>query len=106
VFSVFALLYRHALRQRATLELDPVETLETRYAIREHLLNGAIAVFSVTVTLGLTYGLGWPPGFASMLGGMSYGLTGPVMSVHFRGVRRAREGLRRESVTAEAVAAS
>ena len=94
VFVVFALLHRHALRCAAQLELDPMEVLETRYAIREHLLHGGVAVFSAAITLLLAYVLRWPPGFAGVVGGMSYGLTGPVMTLHARRLRRARLSLR------------
>jgi len=106
VFAVFALLHRHALRRAEELRLDALETLETRYAIREHLLKASVAVFSVTITLVLTYGVGWPPSFAGMVGGFSYALTGPVMSFHFRGVKRARQALAGTPVTVEPVAAS
>jgi hypothetical protein len=106
VFSVFALLHRHALRSATQLELDPLEALETRYTIREHLLNAGIALFSATITLVLAYVAHWPPGFAGMVGGMSYGLSGPVMTLHFRGLKRARQGLVSASVTVDPVAAS
>jgi hypothetical protein len=106
VFAVFALLHRHALSRAADLHLDARERLETRYAIREHVLNGAVAVFSAVVTLVLAYALRWPPGAAGIVGGMSYGLTGPVMTLHARRLSRARAALDAAAVTSPAVAAS
>ena len=105
VFTVFTLLHRHALARAAELELDAAEAMETRHAIRENLLHIAIALFSTALTLGLAYVLSFPPGLAGMLGGFVYGLTGPVMAVHGRSVRRARRALA-GSVTREAAAAS
>jgi uncharacterized membrane protein len=106
VFTVFALLHRHALSLATELQLDARERLETRYAIREHLLNGAVAVFSAVITLVLAYALRWPPGAAGIVGGMSYGLTGPVMTLHARRLERARAVLGTASVTSATVTAS
>ena len=106
VFVVFALLHRHALRCADDVALDALERLQTRYAIREHLLNASVAAFSAGITLVLAYALRWSPGAAGIVGGMSYGLTGPVMSLHFRDVKRARESLCAGGVTAASVGAS
>ncbi len=93
VFVVFALLHRHALRCAGSLDLDAVEALETRAAVRQHLLSAGVGLFSAAITLGLVYGAGVPAAFGGMVGGISYALTGPVMTVHFRRVRLAREAL-------------
>ena len=106
VFVVFALLHRHALHRSADLQLDAREMLETRYAIREHLLNAGVAVCSAAITLGLAYGIGFPPGVAGIAGGFSYGLSGPAMSLHHRGLNRARQALAASSVTMKGVPAS
>jgi hypothetical protein len=108
VFGVFVLLHRHALALADVLELDEVERLETRYAIREHALNMGIGVFSAALTLALAKLFRWPPGAAGGMGGMAYALTGPAMTMHFRGLRRARERLRdqRAIVTVEPIHAS
>lgn len=103
LFGVFLLLHRHALRCADALGLDAVERFETRVTITENRVNMAIAATSVAVTLLVAYGLGLPaafmgivggpPGFGSLLGGILYALTGPVMAVVHRRVRREREAL-------------
>jgi uncharacterized membrane protein len=106
VFGVFVLLHRHALALADVLDLDAGERLETRYAIREHALHIAIALLSVVVTLSFAKLFHWPPGAAGGMGGLTYGLTGPAMSLHFRGLRRARESLTVERVTVRPAHAS
>jgi len=46
VFSVFALLYLHAWRDRAQLELTPVETLRTRVSLSDQIAMVFIALLS------------------------------------------------------------
>jgi uncharacterized membrane protein len=98
VFGVFVLLHRHALSLADALDLDPLERLETRYAIREHALNMGIGLLSAVLTLALVKLFRWPPGPAGGMGGMTYALTGPAMSMHFRRLRRARERLQPSAV--------
>lgn len=83
VFAVFALLYWHAYRKRAQLELNELEIFDTRTDIRESLLNVAIA--SVSLALAVFGG-----GRYAGLSGMTYMLTPVVMTVHgtFNGRRR------------------
>lgn len=83
VFAVFALLYWHAYRKRAQLELNELEVFDTRTDIRESLLNVAIA--SVSLALAVFGG-----GRYAGLSGMTYMLTPVVMTVHgtFNGRRR------------------
>lgn len=103
VFGVFALLHRHALRQADALDLDALERLDTRFAVREHTVNVAIAVTSVLVTYGVARlpaaggaiprGFFGAEGFGAMLGGFVYMATGPVMYLVGRGHRRRRRAL-------------
>jgi uncharacterized membrane protein len=46
VFSVFALLYWHAWRVRAELELDPLETMRTRQSLIDQTALATIGLFS------------------------------------------------------------
>jgi hypothetical protein len=75
VFGVFALLYWHAYRKRAQLDLNELEVFDTRTDIRESLLNVGIAV--VSVSLAVVGG-----GRFAGLSGMIYMLTPVVMTVH------------------------
>jgi len=75
VFGVFALLYWHAYRKRAQLELDELEMFDTRTDIRESLLNVGIATVSIAFAV-----LGGAR-FAG-ISGMTYMLTPLVMTLH------------------------
>ena len=75
VFGVFVLLYWHAYRRRAQLDLNELEVFDTRTDIRESLLNVAIAAVSITIAV-----LGG--GRRAGLSGMTYMLTPVVMTVH------------------------
>jgi uncharacterized membrane protein len=71
VFVLFMLMYSHAYRLRHELELNPVETLETRNALQENILLVMIAALSFFVALRSPAWSGW-----------MYALIGPVMTVH------------------------
>lgn len=75
VFVVFVLLYWHAYRKRAALDLNQLEVFDTRNSIQECALNCGVALFSMGLLL-----VGGPR-FAG-LSGISYMLTGVVMGVN------------------------
>jgi uncharacterized membrane protein len=75
VFGVFALLYWHAYRKRAQLDLTELESFDTRTDIRESLLNVSIGVVS------LAFAVFGGAAFAG-LSGMTYMLTPVVMTLH------------------------
>lgn len=82
LFSIFALLYHHALRQKDALELDELAMFDARASQRVHLISVAIGVTAVIVMLLL------PRDFAG-LSGMIYMLMGPVHGFH--GARYGRQ---------------
>ncbi len=51
VFVVFALLYHHAYRSRAALELPEMDILDARSAIGHHLVSAGVGVMSLIVAL-------------------------------------------------------
>jgi uncharacterized membrane protein len=59
VFSLFALMYAHAYKLRGELELNPVEELETRSAIRENILTAAIGAMSFVLAFKYPQFAGW-----------------------------------------------
>jgi uncharacterized membrane protein len=71
VFSVFALLYYHAYRQRAQLALNAHETLETRLSIVDNVGIASIGILSVAIA---TFG---GPLAAAVIAGPIYFLIGP-----------------------------
>jgi hypothetical protein len=75
VFGVFVLLYWHAYRQRAMLQLNELEVFDTREDIQESALNVAVGTISITLAaLGRARLAG--------LAGMSYMLCPIVLAVH------------------------
>lgn len=79
VFAVFILLYWHAYRKRAALELNTVEVFDTRNSIQESALNCGVAILSILIVLlgGARYaGLS---GFAYMLTGVALSVNGTIM---------------------------
>jgi len=62
VYSLFALMYWHALRQERELELTKMEAFKTRGLIVEQWLTGSTGLISVLLTMFL------PPGIAGLAG--------------------------------------
>jgi uncharacterized membrane protein len=60
VWGLYALLYFHALRRRAELDLDANELVLTRAALAENLIY--VAVCGLSVTLAYATDSGWLPG--------------------------------------------
>ncbi len=77
VFLIFALLYWHAYRRRAAMELNELEVLDTRTEIESNLLYAAVGAFSIALA---ALHVGGP--LAPMFAGFSYALLGPVLWAH------------------------
>ncbi|MDQ3170199.1 MAG: TMEM175 family protein [Acidobacteriota bacterium] len=86
LFAIFALLYRHALRQRAALALDDVELFDARAGQRVHLISVGVGAAAIAVMLAL-------PHYLAGMSGMVYMLMGPVHGVHGARSGRARARL-------------
>lgn len=71
VFLLFVLMYAHAYRVRRRLGLNPVEVLETRFALQENAILALVGVTSFLVALK-------SPGWA----GWSYLAIGPLLAIH------------------------
>jgi len=71
VFALFALMYAHAYKLRGELDLNEVEILETRFALQENGILGAVGVISFLLALR-------NPGWA----GWFFFLIGPALGVH------------------------
>jgi len=71
VFLLFVLMYAHAYRLRRELALNPVEVLETRFAMQENVVLALVGVSSFLVAIK-------SPGWAGWL----YLSIGPLMAVH------------------------
>lgn len=76
LFSIFALLYRHAFRQKAPLGLDPLALFDARARQRGHLISIAIGVVALAVMLLLPRRMAGPSGMVYMLMGPAHGWNG------------------------------
>jgi uncharacterized membrane protein len=85
VFAIFSLLYLHALRKRAALELSELESLDTRSGFQENALMALVGVVSVAIALMRK------PNYM-ILAGMVYWLIAPIQFLHghLMGKRRRR----------------
>src|SRR5215831_337384 len=75
VFSVFGLLYYHAYRKRADLELSEAEMFDTLSSVRQNTLSAAVGLLSIAIAL-----IGGPS--RAGLSGYVYFLLGPVLTIH------------------------
>ncbi|MDQ3118868.1 MAG: TMEM175 family protein [Verrucomicrobiota bacterium] len=84
LFLIFALLYWHALRHRAELELDHLEVFDAQTGVSRHLLTAAVALVSILIVLLV-------PRQAS-LAGLIYFVLGPLHATYgfIRGKTRDR----------------
>ena len=85
VFIIFALLYWHAYRKRAALDLDELETHDTRSYMLENALMAGVGLLSIGLALSNNP-------ISSLLAGLSYWLIGPIQYFHgsYRGKSRKR----------------
>jgi uncharacterized membrane protein len=94
VFLIFALLYWHAYRKRAGLELNALETHDTWSYVQANALMALVGLVSVTLALTNT-------GASSLLAGLSYWLIGPVQYLHGRRRYKARRKLEAQASSPE-----
>ena len=85
VFAIFALLYLHAYRKRAALELNELETYDTRIWAQENALMVAVGALSVCIAL-------FGGSRHTLLSGMTYWFIAPILFAHgtMMGRRRRR----------------
>jgi uncharacterized membrane protein len=86
VFAIFSLLYLHAYRKRAALDLSELESFDTRSWSQENALMSLVGLVSVAVALTRV------PRFM-FLAGMSYWLIAPVLFIHGFAMGRRRRRL-------------
>jgi uncharacterized membrane protein len=71
VFLLFVLMYAHAYKLRRELKLNPVELLETRFAIQENAILAVVGMTSFFVALKTPEWAGW-----------TFVLIGPLLTIH------------------------
>ena len=90
VFAIFALLYWHAYRRRAAMELNDLEVHDTRVEITSNLLYVAVGLVSIALAALHVGGTA-----SAAISGFAYALLGPVHAVHGRIVGRRRKRIER-----------
>lgn len=75
VFSVFILLYLHAYRKRAELELNELEVFDTLENLQQNALNVLVGLISISIAI--IGGPRWAP-----ISGLTYMLLGVFMTAH------------------------
>jgi hypothetical protein len=88
VFLILMLMYRYALSKKDELELNEIETFDTRVAIRTNLLLGSVPLLSAAVALLLHQHI-----LAGLFSGITYFLYFPVMLLHGNRVDKQRSKL-------------
>jgi len=71
VFLLFVLMYAHAYKLRGALDLNPVEVLETRFAIQENAVLTLVGITSFLVAIKSPQWAGWV-----------YLAIGPLLTIH------------------------
>jgi uncharacterized membrane protein len=71
VFTLFALMYAHAYRLRNSLDLNPVEILQTRHAIQQNVVMVVVGVISFALSYKNPAWAGW-----------WYFVLGPALGIH------------------------
>jgi uncharacterized membrane protein len=71
VFSLFGLMYAHAYKLRRELELNPVETLQTRTEIQRNVIMGVIGAVSFALAFKNPAWAGW-----------WFFVLGPALGIH------------------------
>ena len=85
VFAIFAVLYWHAYRRRAEMELNELEVHDTRVEITSNLLYVAVGLVSIALAALHVGGRA-----SAAFSGFTYALLGPLHWLHSRIVRKQR----------------
>jgi uncharacterized membrane protein len=86
IFGTFVLLYRHAARRQTELDLDAAARVTLRYKTRAHVMSTLLAALSLALSASLPSRWIW-------LGGVIYGLMGPLHAWNGYRARIAHEAL-------------
>jgi uncharacterized membrane protein len=97
VFAIFALLYLHAYRRRVALELNELETFDTRAWCQENALMALVGMLSAGIALTRN------PRYM-FLAGMIYWLIAPIQFLHGYAMGRHRKRLAQQLANSDASA--
>jgi uncharacterized membrane protein len=91
VFFVLALMYRYALKRAGEMELNTIETFDTKSSVTTNLLLGSIPLLSVLLAFVLRNHV-----LAGAFSGFAYFLYWPVMMIHGIQVDKKRSRILKE----------
>lgn len=86
VFASFGLLYRHALKKSAILDLDELDKFEARSTLNAMLIYVGVGLFSIFLAITAI-------GLQFALPGWIYGLLGPLHYMHDRRYEKKKQQL-------------
>ncbi len=101
VFGVFVLLYWHAYRQRAALDLNKLEVFDTRVDVQESALNVAIGTLSMAIAAIGGAGYASVSGFTYMLCPVVLTIHGTMMGKRRRNIENEFDRQRQSGVEAD-----
>jgi uncharacterized membrane protein len=86
LMSLFALLYFHAYRRRAALQLDPIEVFDTRSMVGHHAVSAGVGYFAMLFAI-------FAPVTLAFLSPSSFALMGPAHWLYGRQREKTRQAL-------------
>jgi uncharacterized membrane protein len=84
VFSVFALLYRHAWGMREAFDLNEIELLKTRHSMVDHLAMVIVGLVSALLAFSLPANLAGIAGYFYFVIGIYYTVSGILFGKRYR----------------------
>lgn len=88
IFLVLMFMYRYALKNKEELQLSAIEVFETKISIYGNLLMAFVPLLSIVLVLIIPH-----PVIAGIVGGVTYLLYWPVMSIFVRKTSKKRKRL-------------
>lgn len=91
IFLVLMFMYRYALKRSDELELNEIEVFETKLSVKSNFLMASIPLLSILLVLIIPH-----PIIGAIVGGCTYFLYWPVMTIHAKRTDRQRKILLEE----------
>ncbi|HEX5170295.1 MAG TPA: hypothetical protein VFW11_14055 [Cyclobacteriaceae bacterium] len=94
IFIVLMFMYRYALKNKEELGLNDIEVFETRISIKANLLMAGIPMLSALLALIIGH-----PAIAGTVGGITYLLYWPVMTIFGKKTSKQRKQILEKSTS-------
>jgi hypothetical protein len=93
IFLVLAMMYRYAWKRSEELSLNEIEIFETKASIYNNLMMASVPMLSILLVLIIPH-----PVIGGTVGGFTYILYWPVMTLYTKGVNKKRKLMTDQSV--------